>query len=80
MMLDSSFGCALDIHTGAYLPLPPRFLVVVGWYGYPYLWLWRCLIDFDIFFIVHQISILGHIPLSMMRLCSDSDARMDDHC
>ena len=34
MMLDSSFGCALDIHTGAYLPLSPRFLVVVGLFGY----------------------------------------------
>ncbi|KAL6323703.1 hypothetical protein AAG906_002171 [Vitis piasezkii] len=28
----------------------------------------KCLIDFDGFFIVHQISILRHIPLSMMRL------------
>ena len=34
MMLDPSFGCALDIHTGAYLPLSPRFLVVVGLFGY----------------------------------------------
>ena len=29
MMLDSPFGCALDIHTGAYLPISPRFLVVL---------------------------------------------------
>ena len=35
MMLDSFFGCAFDIHTGAYLPLSPRFLVVFGLCGYP---------------------------------------------
>ena len=29
MMSDSSFGCASYIHTGAYSPLPPRFLSVI---------------------------------------------------
>ena len=78
MMLDSSFCCALDTHTGAYFHLSPRFLVVVGWYGYPYSWLWRCLIDFDILFIIHRISILGHILLSLSRFCLHSGMRMDD--
>ena len=31
MMLDSSFGCALDIHTRAYLLISLRFLVVLGY-------------------------------------------------
>ena len=78
MMLDSSFGCALYIHTRAYFPLPPRFLSVIRRCDYPYSWLWRCLIDFDRFFIVRQISILGHIPLSLIRFCLGSGMRMDD--
>ena len=27
-----------------------------------------------------RLSTLGHIPLSLMRLCLDSGTRMDDHC
>ena len=30
------FDCASNIHIRAYFPLSPRFLVVFGWYGYPY--------------------------------------------
>ena len=85
IMLDSSFCCALDIHTGAYFPFALRSLVVVGLCGYPWSWSLRCLIDvikwlIDVdrclvndvmFFIVYQISILGHIPLSSMRLYED---------
>ena len=68
-------------NTGAYFPLTLKSLVVVRLYGYPWFWLFRrlidvdrwlidvdrCLVDVDKFFIVHQISILGHIPLSSMR-------------
>ena len=74
------FCRAPDIHTGAYFPLPPRFLSIIRLCDYPYSWLWRCLVDFDKLFIVHQISTLGHIPLSPMRLCLGSGTRMDDHC
>ena len=74
------FDCASNIHIGAYFPISPRFLVVVGWYGYPYSWLYTCLMDFDRFFIVHQISILGRIHLSLMRLCLGNGTEMDDHC
>ena len=85
MILDSSFCCASDIHTVAYFPFAMRSLVVVGLCGYPWSWSLRCLIDvmrrlIDVdrclvddvmFFILYQISILGHISLSLMRLCID---------
>ena len=32
------------------------------------------------FFIMYQMSIFGHIPLSLMRLYSGSSIWMDDHC
>ena len=76
MILDSSFCCASDIHIGAYFSFALRSLVVVRLCGYPWSWSLRCLIDVDrclvddvIFFIMYQISILGHFPLSLMRLC-----------
>ena len=85
MMLDSSFCCASDIHTRAFFPFALRSLVMVRLCGYPWSWSLRCLInvigwliDVDkclvddvMFFIVYQISILGHIPLSLMRLYLD---------
>ena len=66
--------CASDIHIGAYFPSILRSLVVVGLCGYPWSWLLRCLIDVNrwlidvdkclvgnvIFFVVYQISTLGH--------------------
>ena len=75
------FDCASNIHTRVYFHLTLRSPVVVGLYGYPWSWLQRCLIDVDRwlididrclvdinrFFIVHQISILQHIPFSSMR-------------
>ena len=36
--------------------------------------------DLDRFFTVHQKSILGHIPLSSIRLYLGSGTRMDDQC
>ena len=83
MILDSSFCYASDIHTGAYFLFALRSLVVVRLCGYPWSWLLRCLIDVSrwlidddrwlasdvIFFVVYQISILGHIsPFSLSIL------------
>ena len=65
MMLDSSFGCASYIHTGAYFPLPPRFLPVIvygtrmdDWWRLFSLWLW------------HQASYWGIFPyfLSILEI------------
>ena len=74
MMLDSSFGCASYIHTGAYSPPSSEILIC---YCIRYEDGWSLLVcsphDFDI-----RLSTLGHIPLSLMRLYLGSDMRMDD--
>ena len=80
MMLDSPFGCALDIHTGAY---PPFFWdsyllldsMTIFIHGYRDVWLFLT----DSLLCI-RLSTLGHIPFSLMRLCLDSGTRMDDHC
>ena len=80
MMLDSSFGCASYIHTGAYSPFfRGSYLLLddmtIFIHGYRDVWL----ILTDSLLCI-RLSTLGHIPLSSMRLCLDSGTRMDDHC
>ena len=77
MMLDSPFGCALDIHTGAY---PPFFRgsylllddMTIFIHGYRDVWL---ILTNSLLCI--RLSTLGHIPLSSMRFCLGSGMRMD---
>ena len=64
MILDSSFGCALDIHTGAYLLLSPRFLVIIGLCGYlihGYRDVWWILID-SLFYIKYPYWVIFPSP------------------
>ena len=92
MILDSSFCYASHIHIGAYFLFALRSLVVVRLCGYPWSWLLRCLIDVSrwlinndrwlasdvIFFVVYQISILGHIPPLIDEVWLGGSTRIDD--
>ena len=77
MMLDSPFGCALDIHTGAYSPIFFE-IPICYWTAWLSLFMvieivhrWMIIIRFFTSRLRHQISILGHTPLSLVRLCID---------
>ena len=62
MMLDSSFGCASYIHTGAYSPfLRDSYLLLYTVRG------WMIIVSLFASRLQHPISILGHIPLSITR-------------
>ena len=62
MMLDSSFGCASYIHTGAYSPLlRDSYLLLYTIRG------WMIIVSLFASRLRHPMSILGHIPLSIAR-------------